>query len=365
MFSSFNNKKIIITGHTGFKGAWLTLWLTILGAKVVGLALRPHTNPSLFNALNIENDIQNINIDIRDAHKVAAIFETIQPDFVFHLAAQSLVIKSYEDPRNTWTTNLIGTISVLEGLRKLKNNCTAIFITSDKCYENMEWIWGYRETDRLGGIDPYSASKGAAEIAIRSYIKSFFLNDGKVRIATARAGNVIGGGDWSDDRIIPDCIRSWTNGQIVQLRSPLSTRPWQHVLEPLSGYLLLASELSQHALLHSEPFNFGPSSNENHSVLELVKEMAIHWEKVSWSIPSELNALNYESLLLRLNCDKANILLKWNSAMNFNETVKMTIEWYKNFYKKDINLKDFTIKQIESYTLIAQDKNLSWTKSLI
>jgi CDP-glucose 4,6-dehydratase len=359
MFHLFNNKKVLITGHTGFKGSWLSYWLKLMGANVFGVGLKPHTNPSLFYTLGLEKDIHNSYIDIRDTENVIEIINTVQPDYLFHLAAQSLVINSYQDPVKTWSTNLIGTINVLEGLRTIKKKCSAVIVTSDKCYENLEWIWGYRENDRLGGFDPYSASKGAAEIAIRSYIKSYFNDDSPVRIASARAGNVIGGGDWSDYRIIPDCIRSWSKGESVILRNPLSTRPWQHVLEPLSGYLLLGSELLQKSEFHSEPFNFGPSNNENFSVLELVKEMSIHWDKVGWLINKENNN-KYESLLLKLNCDKALNFLKWETVMNFKDTVELTIEWYKYYYTNSNEVIDLTKNQIYSYMSKAKDKNIPW-----
>jgi len=227
--SIFEQKKVLITGHTGFKGVWLSHWLNQMGANIVGLALDPPTNPSHFTASNLAELIDDYRVDIRNRIELEKYVLDVQPDFVFHLAAQALVRQSYEDPLETWNTNVLGTLHVLEALRKLDKKCIAVIVTSDKCYENIEWVWGYRETDAMGGPDPYSASKGAAELAIRSHIKSFFSKN-KVRIASARAGNVIGGGDWADHRIIPDCVKSWSTGDLVSLRNPYATRPWQHVL---------------------------------------------------------------------------------------------------------------------------------------
>src|SRR3989338_3064309 len=302
--SSFIGRTVLITGHTGFKGAWLTAWLKQLGAKVVGIALDPPTDPSHFAVAHLADGMTDLRIDIRGRAALEDAIVSAQPDFVFHLAAQALVRRSYDDPVETWQTNVLGTLHVLEALRKLDNPCAAVIITRDKCYDNVEWVWGYRETDPLGGPDPYSASKGAAELAIRSYLRSFFPRDGAVRLGIGRAGNVIGGGDWAEDRIVPDCMRAWANGEIVALRNPMATRPWQHVLEPLSGYLNLAMNLHKSSALHGEPFNFGPPAQQNHSVGELVKEMENHWDQVRWEDVSAQYGGPYESGLLKLNCDK-------------------------------------------------------------
>jgi CDP-glucose 4,6-dehydratase len=358
---AFKGKTVLITGHTGFKGSWLAAWLNKLGAKVVGIALDPPTETSHFSAINLKDDINDLRIDIRDRYKLESAIVDAQPDFVFHLAAQPLVRESYEDPINTWNTNLFGTLHVLEALRKVKKKCSAVIITSDKCYDNVEWVWGYREPDMLGGPDPYSASKGAAELAIRSYIKSYFPKDtSEVRIASARAGNVIGGGDWAADRIIPDCIKAWSNDDLVELRNPFSTRPWQHVLEPLSGYLSLAVGLSETSYLHGEPFNFGPQAQQNHSVLELVQQMALYWDKVRWKDVSESENGPYESGLLKLNCDKALHYLNWHAVMGFEDTVRMTAEWYGVYYQNPSEFSDCTCNQITDYTRIANQKGLSW-----
>ena len=257
--SIFRGSKVLVTGHTGFKGSWMSLWLNQLGAEVHGISIDLASEPSHFTVANIASWINDHRIDIRDAQSLKALVEKIQPDFVFHLAAQALVRPAYTNPTDTWQINTMGTINLLESLRSLKNPCAAVLITSDKCYDNVEWAWGYRETDILGGPDPYSASKGAAELAIRSYVRSFFPSDGLVQIGVGRAGNVIGGGDWAADRIVPDCMRAWSRSETVQIRNPMATRPWQHVLEPLSGYLNLAVALKDNEKLHGELLQLWPT----------------------------------------------------------------------------------------------------------
>lgn len=364
MLNSFAGKTVVITGHTGFKGSWLSVWLKMAGAKIIGIALDPNTQPSHFEAAKLGDEMLDHRVDIRDFKKINSIINETSPDFVFHLAAQPLVRESYNNPIDTYAVNMMGTIHVLESLRSLNKHCAAIFITSDKCYDNVEWTWGYRENDRLGGPDPYSASKGAAEIAIRSYIKSYFSNaENKVRIGIGRAGNVIGGGDWAVDRIVPDCVKAWSKNEIVELRNPMATRPWQHVLEPLSGYINLAAELYNNAVLHGEPFNFGPPASQNHTVLELVKQMSLYWEQVRWEDISETNNGPYESGLLKLNCDKALHFLKWEAVMDFEQTIRMTAEWYKAFYTNTgVSILDTTKAQIAQYISIAKQKNLKWAQ---
>ena len=360
---NFNGKTVLITGHTGFKGAWLTAWLKQLGAKVVGIALDPPTEPSHFTEAHLAEDMVDLRIDICNQLDLEEAILAAQPDFVFHLAAQALVRRSYEDPLETWQTNVLGTLHVLEALRKLDKLCAAVIITSDKCYDNVEWVWGYRETDAMGSPDPYSASKGAAELVIRSHIKSYFPKaSSKVRIASARAGNVIGGGDWAADRIVPDCVKAWSTDNLVELRNPHSTRPWQHVLEPLSGYISLAIALSQKPELHGEPFNFGPQAQQNHSVLELVQQMALHWEKVRWQDVSSSVAGPYESGLLKLNCDKSLHYLQWHAAMGFEDTVRMTAEWYRAYYQQPAHIAPTTNAQITAYTAIAKKRGLAWAQ---
>jgi CDP-glucose 4,6-dehydratase len=359
----FNAKTVIITGHTGFKGAWLTAWLKQLGAKVVGIALDPPTEPSHFVVAQLADGMFDLRIDIRNQVVLEEAIVSAQPDFVFHLAAQALVRRSYEDPVETWQTNLLGTMNVLEALRKLDKPCAAVLITSDKCYDNVEWVWGYRETDVMGGPDPYSASKGAAELAIRSHIKSYFPKaTSKVRIASARAGNVIGGGDWAADRIVPDCVKTWSTDNLVELRNPHSTRPWQHVLEPLSGYLSLAIALSQRPELHGEPFNFGPQAKQNHSVLELVQQMALYWDQFRWQDVSGSVGGPHESGLLKLNCDKSLHYLQWHAVMGFEDTVRMTAEWYRVYYHQPAQIALTTDMQIAAYKTIAKKHGLVWAQ---
>jgi len=359
--NAFDKKSVLVTGHTGFKGSWLTAWLKQLGAKVVGIALEPPSKPSNFISAEISDGIIDHRVDIRNQKEIESLIISAKPDFIFHLAAQALVQQSYEKPLETWHINLFGTLNVLEALREINKECAVIIITSDKCYDNVEWVWGYRENDSLGGSDPYSASKGATEIAIRSHIKTYFpIDSSKVRIASVRAGNVIGGGDWASNRIVPDCVKAWSVGDLVELRNPNSTRPWQHVLEPLSGYLSLAVALTERPTLHGQPFNFGPQAQENRSVLELVKEMAIHWPKVRWEGVANKSVGPYECGLLKLNCDKALHELGWHAVMKFEETVQMTTEWYRNFYEKQTHMKTVNNEQIVNYTELAKKRGITW-----
>jgi len=359
----YTNKKIIITGHTGFKGSWLSLWLKQLGAKVSGISIDIPSTPSHFVAANLTDEIDDHRIDIRDAEAVKQIVKKIQPDFVFHLAAQALVRPSYESPVETMMTNAIGSANILDALRSLKKPVTAVMITSDKAYDNVEWVWGYRETDQLGGKDPYSASKGMAELAIRSFVESYFSEpDSNVRVAITRAGNVIGGGDWAVDRIVPDCMQAWANSETVDIRSPDATRPWQHVLEPLSGYLALGAALSTSRDLHGEAYNFGPPAHQNHSVRELIDEMSHYWDSVRWNDTSNAQQHLHEAGLLKLNCDKAHFDLQWQPTLAFKETVGMTVEWYRHYYQNSTaSIYDFTMSQIDAYTKLASERKLPWT----
>lgn len=342
----FKNKKILITGHTGFKGSWLTFWLKKLGASISGISKDVPTNPSLFKVLNLKNKIIDHRLDIRNLSKLKKIVEKFKPDYVFHLAAQSLVKKSYEDPINTFTTNGIGTCNILESIRLLKNKCSVVIITSDKSYKNIEITRGYRETDELGGHDPYSASKGCAEFIIQSYIKSFFSNKKNLKIGITRAGNVIGGGDWSDNRVIPDCFKSWSLNKAVTIRSPNSTRPWQHVLEVLSGYLKLAIDLNNKTHLNGEVFNFGPKNFQNKRVIDVIRQIKKLSPAIKWKFK---NVKTFkESKLLKLNSSKARNKLNWKNKLSFNETIEMTTRWYEEFYKRK-NMSKFTSQQIEKY----------------
>lgn len=358
----FKNSRVIVTGHTGFKGSWLTAWLKKLGANVMGISLDPPTKPSHYNVCNISKNLKDVRLDIRKKKAIEKKIILFKPNFVFHLAAQSLVGLSYAEPLNTWETNVFGTLNILESLRKLKNPCSAVLITSDKCYLNREIKYGYKESDILGGKDPYSGSKASAEILIKTYINSYFKNNSKIRITTARAGNVLGGGDWATNRVIPDCIKAWSKNKNVQLRNPNATRPWQHVLEAVGGYLCLAINLQNNKKLHGESFNFGPDLSKEYSVGELVKTMNKHWDKVSWKKIKKNKQNFYESELLRLNCSKAKNILKWRSILKFEETIKMVSEWYREYYSNPRVIKHITSKQIDEFQKLAFKRGLKWAK---
>ena len=344
----FKNKKILITGHTGFKGSWLSLWFKSLGADVMGVSVDIPTKPSHFKLINLEKKIKNKFVDITDLKKLKKIFVTFKPDYVFHLAAQSLVKKSYKNPLLTYYTNAIGTLNVMESLVSLRNNCIAVIITSDKSYKNLEIKRGYKETDVLGGADPYSASKASAELIIQSYFKSYLNNKKNIRIAVARAGNVIGGGDWSEDRLIPDCVRSWSKNEKVIIRNPDATRPWQHVLDAIYGYIILSINLRKNIKLNGQVFNFGPGMNNNYKVIDVLKLVKKLWQNILWKI-IKVKKREFESSLLKLNSSKANSILKWKCNLSFKESIYFTTEWYRYFYTKKKNMYDFSTKQINLY----------------
>ena len=330
----FKKSTVIVTGHTGFKGTWLSIWLKQLGATVHGVSFDIPSNPSHFRVANLSSQIVDHRLDVRDSESLEALVQEIQPDFVFHLAAQALVRPSYENPLETISTNALGTASLLNALRSLEKSVVAIMITSDKAYDNFEWVWGYRETDRLGGKDPYSASKGMAELVIRSYVESFFnSSDSNIRVGIARAGNVIGGGDWSLDRIIPDCVKSWYKKKKIIIRNPKSTRPWQHVFDAIRGYLILAIKL-ENTKIHGEVFNFGPENRQNKNVINLVKEIEKNWKEARWRVIKKNNLKNKESNLLKLNSNKAKKYLNWYPILNFSDSVKFTADWYIEFKKR-------------------------------
>lgn len=358
----YHGKTVVVTGNSGFKGAWLTAWLLKLGAKVVGISIDIPTTPSLFETLKLEDKIDHHVCDVRDLESLRKIIHNSAPDFVFHLAAQAIVSVSYEDPINTFTTNAMGTANVLECLRGLQNPCTAVFVTSDKCYENIEWEWGYKETDALGGKDIYSGSKAAAEVICHSYCASFFTTPEKgIRIATARAGNVIGGGDWSRDRIVVDCINAWSQGAPVELRSPNATRPWQHVLEPLSGYLVLGQALYQNPNLHGEAFNFGPDAKQNRPVVDLVAALANTWGcPASEAFSISDNIPFNEAGLLKLNCDKAQFHLKWHATLNFDSCVDYVGSWYRAYHQSKQDMFELTLSQLASFESAARDQGAAW-----
>lgn len=364
MFNNvFTGKKVLVTGHTGFKGSWLISWLSNLGAEVAGYSNGIPTVPSMFEDIHLENKIRHEIYDIRDTEKFLSLLCDFKPDFVFHLAAQPIVSVSYSSPLETISTNTLGTASVLEALRLYNQNCVAVIITSDKAYDNVEQVWGYKENDPMGGKDIYSGSKGAAELIYKSYFNSFFTNStSNIKSAVARAGNVIGGGDWAKDRIVVDCMNAWSKNMHVDIRCPDATRPWQHVLEPLSGYLQLAHNLFVSDELDGEGFNFGPRAEQNFTVEKLISDLSItsgmnlnkHYE-ITDNIPF------HEAGLLKLNCDKALYYLGWQSTLNYKQTVKFTGDWYKNYFSNE-EMFEFTIMQINEFCDVAKSQGLRWTE---
>lgn len=371
----YRGKRVLVTGHTGFKGAWLTEWLLMLGAEVRGYSLPPPTAPALFDQLGLASRIHHHQVaDIRDQTAVLEAVREYRPDFIFHLAAQSLVRRSYGEPVETYATNVMGTISLLEALRESSNPCAAVFVTSDKCYENRNRPEAYSEEDPLGGSDPYSSSKAAAELAIASWRRSFFPVSKIIRrevapvgLASARAGNVIGGGDWAVDRIVPDCMRSLRRNETVTVRHPAATRPWQHVLEPLSGYLILGARLRQALVAEpaakaeeilelGAPFNFGPAQPAERSVRELVEEVLRHWPG-RWVEQRETGAMA-EAQQLQLSSAKASRLLAWHPRWNFHQAVARTTEWYRAVADNSAIAPDLTRTQISDYSNTARAKAL-------
>jgi len=366
MFNNiYKDKKVLVTGHTGFKGTWLTTWLIKLGANVVGISKDIPTNPSMFKELNLEEKIKHYEKDIRDLSEMSHIIADEKPEFLFHLAAQPIVSTSYSDPIETISSNVMGTANILEALKVSNHNCTAIIITSDKAYDNVEQVWGYKEDDKMGGKDIYSGSKGAAELIIKSYYHSFFKNkECNIKLAIGRAGNVIGGGDWAKDRIVVDCMQAWSKGEKVEIRSPEATRPWQHVLEPLSGYLNLGAELYRNENLHGEAFNFGPRAEQNHTVKQLLEDLSKYWhfESVDDAFRITDNIPFHEAGLLKLNCDKALFYLKWQANLEYKDTIRFTSEWYYDFYKNNNDILEKTLEQISEYESMAKDRELKWTE---
>lgn len=361
----YRGKKVLLTGHTGFKGSWMAEWLLLLGADLYGLSLEPETNPSLFVQSGLAKRMHHKILDICNRDALTAEVLAIQPDVVFHLAAQPLVIDSYNIPVETFQTNVMGTIHLMDVLRKLEKPCTAVMITTDKCYENREWLHSYREEDAMGGYDPYSASKGCAELAISAYRRSFFnpVQGSPIAIASARAGNVLGGGDWAKDRIVPDCIRAIIKDELIPVRNKIATRPWQHVLEPLGGYLLLAKELSAYngvGEINSQArgrcygdfasgFNFGPNLTSNRTVEALVEELIKNW-RGRWNDCSDPNAV-HEASKLNLAYDKAFHLLDWKPKWDFEMTIEKVAEWYREVHEGEDPAKKIR-QQILSYTIL-------------
>ena len=354
----YAGKRVFVTGHTGFKGSWLCEWLLGLGAEVTGYSLQPPTQPALFEQLGLVGRLRHIVGDIRDLPGLSRALTEARPDFVFHLAAQTIVRDSYVKPVETFMVNLMGTVHFLETLRSVSHPCAAVFVTTDKCYENREWVYGYRENDPLGGHDPYSASKATAELAIASYRRSFFQSH-PVRIASARAGNVIGGGDWAADRIVPDCMRALEQGKPIAVRNPKATRPWQHVLEPLSGYLWLGACLAgERKTSLDTAFNFGPGHESNRTVVELVTEVLKHWPG-RWQDQSDPNAV-HEANLLQLATDKATALLRWAPVWTFPTTIEQTVRWYREAARQPQSIPALTTRQIQLYCTAATQAGLGW-----
>ncbi len=363
---AYKGRRVLITGHTGFKGAWLCAWLMRLEAKVCGYSIDVPTTPSLFEQCGLATRMDHRTGDVRDTGALERVFAETRPDFVFHLAAQPIVSLSYRDPLDTISCNVLGTASVLQALRGVTWPCAAVFVASDKCYENVEQLWGYREIDPLGGKDVYSASKGAGEIIFHAFARSFFAgSETPVRVASARAGNVIGGGDWALDRIVADCIRAWMREQPVLLRRPESVRPWQHVLEPLGGYLALAAQLFAGAEISGESFNFGPPPDQPRTVRELLVGLG-H----SFGHPSPSTAYHVlaeppfaEAGLLLLNCEKARVRLGWEPTCSFAETVQLTGEWYRRALDAPDDVLTLTLGQIAAYEALAQERGRAWMES--
>ena len=347
----WKDKKILVTGHTGFKGSWLSVWLKELGANVIGYSLAPPTNPSLFELANVAEGICSVTGDVRDLDHLKSVSQEYSPEILIHMAAQSLVVESHKDPYGTYTTNLLGTLNILEAVRHSDSIRVVIIITSDKCYKNNEWVWGYREDDSLGGIDPYSNSKACAELITSAYRDSYFKKTNtsfkNVAVATVRAGNVIGGGDWAENRLIPDVMQSLASNNRVTIRNPNSIRPWQFVMEPLDGYLTLAEQLWTHGEEYAEGWNFGPNENDAQTVFQIVEKLGqlwgthVAWEELHQPYPQEAN-------YLKLDCSKARKKLKWAPKLDLDATLKWVVEWYKSYNNAE-DVEKLTKSQVVAY----------------
>ena len=357
----YRDRTVLITGHTGFKGSWLAFWLKRMGARVVGYSLEAPTTPNHLDLLDL--GVISVVGDIRDSDKLNRVFAEYKPDIVFHLAAQALVRPSYENPIETYETNVMGTLRVLEACRNVGVR-SIVNITSDKAYENKEWVWGYRESDPMGGYDPYSSSKGCADLLVNSYRNSYFnLSDyGQAHntlLASCRAGNVIGGGDWARDRLLPDIMLSASRGEKVTLRNPRATRPWQHVLEPLAGYLSIGQKLFEGMSEFGDAWNFGPSDEGSISVEQVLNKVKGHWDKVDYEI-SQRDEILHEALLLKLDCSKARARLGWEGVWNSDVTFEKTVKWYRNYYEHGRLAS--TEDDVRSYVSDAREKGLPWTR---
>lgn len=362
----YKGKRVLVTGHTGFKGSWLSIWLLELGAQVIGFSKKALPScPSNFEVCRLKGRVSHEVGDIKNIKEIGWVFNEYKPQVVFHLAAQPIVRFSYEEPWETFLTNISGTVNVLECLRKSDFVESAVIITSDKCYKNKEYRRGYHEDDEMGGNDPYSASKGAAELVFHSYCESFFKHKNDIcKIASARAGNVIGGGDWAEDRIIPDYVRAYSLGNSLIIRNPRATRPWQHVLESLSGYLWLASQLPDNKAINCLPFNFGPNKKEVEFVKELIGKFQKHFGSKTFELCKDKKVIK-ETKFLNLSCERARKKLQWHSVLSFDKTVKMTADWYKHYYKNTkANMFSFSQKQIKEYVIDAQKGRLKWAMEI-
>ncbi len=347
-FRIFKNKTVLITGFNGFKGSWLTIWLNHLGAKVHGVSLENNNKKNHFNLVKNKINIKEHYLDIRDSKTLSKKNNYIKPDFVFHLAAQAIVSESFKNPINNWETNVVGFLNMLETLSKQKKKCIAVFITSDKCYKNYEKKTGYKEDDILGGDDPYSASKASAEILFHSYFKNFLeKKNNRLKIATARAGNVVGGGDWSKNRLIPDCMKSWLSNRRVYIRNPDSTRPWQHVLEALNGYMTLAYHLKYNKKINGQSFNFSSDKIKNIKVIDFIGKIKKNWDEIKWKLKNNNNF--HESSLLQLNSSKAKKLLNWDAKLDIDETVKFITDWYIGYKNNKTKIYNISLNQIKDF----------------
>jgi CDP-glucose 4,6-dehydratase len=348
----YQGRTVLITGHTGFKGSWLALWLESIGAKVVGFSLDPPTDPSVFQVTGLSDRIIDIRGNILDSNKVFETVKKYRPEFIFHLAAQPLVRHSYKNHLETFNVNVMGTANILESIRLSGNPTTCVCITSDKCYENREWDYAYRENDPLGGHDPYSASKGAAEIVIASYRKSFFCSDHQhqvVSLSSARAGNIIGGGDWAEDRIVPDCVRALIKNSSIEIRNPHAIRPWQFVLDPLFGYLWLALKMKEDPELYADAWNFGPYHSNAVNVQTLTEKILREWGRGTWKGMSQNENAPHEASYLKLDIAKSMTRLGWKPVYDIDATIQKTIAWYKQFYSRNGEMYTFSLGQIKSY----------------
>ena len=361
MFSDFyKDKKVFITGHTGFKGSWLAMWLLQLGAKVKGYSLAPYTSKDFYKVCGLDNKVNSVIADVRDYNKLQAEVNSFDPEVIFHLAAQPLVRESYSFPRETYEINVMGTVNLLEASKSLSNLKSVVVVTSDKCYENIETEKGYKETDPMGGHDPYSSSKGCTELVVSAYRNSFYqkLN---IMLASARAGNVIGGGDWCKDRIIPDTINALVSGNPIQVRNPKAVRPWQHVLEPLSGYLTLGAKGGKNWAKYANAWNFGPESLKLIKVKEVVELVLEYWGSGSWEDVSDPKAV-HEAHLLNLDCTKAKNGLDWEPVLSTEESIQLTVDWYRIFQNAKEDMYNFSLSQLNNYIEKARIKGIIWSK---